>query len=72
MKKKDRALAAFLAYTSRAQQPSGRSIEALQNDGGGEYLNNEFSKYIVRAGIQHILSPPYSPTQNGIAEEFIE
>ena len=53
---------------SRLQKSSSRTIKALQTEGRREYLNNEFRKYLVGAGIQHIVSPPYTPTLNGLAE----
>ena len=68
LKNKDGALASFQAYRSRAEKASGQTIKALRTDRGGEYLKNELKKYLVGAGIQHIVSPPYTPTQNGIAE----
>ena len=65
---KDEALTGFQTYRSRAEKSSGKEIKALQSDGGGEYLNNKFKKYLEDAGIQHRISPPYTPTQNGRAE----
>jgi len=45
-------------------------IKALRTDGGGECLNKEFKKYVVAAGIHHIVTPSYSPSQNGLAERM--
>ena len=51
---------------------SGKEIRSLRSDGGGEYLSGRFKnlKYLAEAGIQQIVSPPYSPAQNGLAEQM--
>ena len=64
------ALTAFQCYRARAEKNSGKNIKALRSDGGGEYLNKEFKRYLVEAGIRHIISPPYTPSQNGLAERM--
>ena len=30
----------------------------------------EFQKYLAEGGIEHRISPPYSPAQNGLAERM--
>ena len=70
LKSKDGALAAFEAYRARAEKTSGREIKSLRSDGGGEYVGKRFQHYLQKAGIQHIVSPPYSPAQNGLAERM--
>ena len=67
---KDGVLEAFQAYRARAEKSSGKEIKAFRTDGGGEYLNGKFKTYLKQAGIQHIISPPYSPQQNGLAERM--
>ncbi|MBW0466666.1 hypothetical protein O181_006381 [Austropuccinia psidii MF-1] len=37
-------------------------------DGGGEFVNSNFRKLTDKYGINHIISPPYTPQHNGIAE----
>jgi len=68
LRTKDEALNAFQTYRARAEKGSGKEIKAFWSDGGGEYLNKQFRKYLEDAGIQHRISPPYSPAQNGRAE----
>jgi len=70
LRTKDGTLAAFQSYRARAERVSGKRIKSLRSDGGGEYLNREFKKYLAEAGIQHRISPPYSPAQNGLAERM--
>jgi len=67
---KDRALAAFQAYRARAEKSSGKEIKALRTDAGGEYLNQQFLQYLKEDRIRHIVSPPYSPAQNGLSERM--
>ena len=40
----------------------------MRNDNGGEYLSHAFKELLIRHGIKHELSAPYSPHQNGTAE----
>ena len=67
---KDQALASFQSYQARAEKVSGKQIKSLRSDGGGEYVNNRFKKYLEDAGIQHCITTPYSPSQNGLAERM--
>lgn len=43
-------------------------IQTLRTDGGGEFVNTNFKSFCLEHGIQHQLSCPYSPQQNGVAE----
>ena len=43
-------------------------IKILRTDGGGEYMSNQFKSFCLDHGIQHQLSCPYTPQQNGVAE----
>ena len=71
LRSKDGALTAFKDYRARAEKNSGREIRAFRSDGGGEYRIREFEKFLlIEAGIQHIVSPPYTPSQNGLAERM--
>ena len=63
-------LAAFQAYGARAEKTYGKEIKIIRTDGGGEFLNKRFQQYLREAGIQHTVSPPYSPAQNGLAERI--
>ena len=57
-------------YRARAEKSSGRDIKRLLSNGGGEFLNNKFRRYLLEAGIQHTVSPPHLPSQNGVAERM--
>lgn len=45
-----------------------RPIKKLVSDGGGEYVNREFSQWLVTKGITHQVTAPYTPQQNGVSE----
>lgn len=40
----------------------------LQTDSGGEYVSSRFENFLKCKGISHMLSCPYTPHQNAIAE----
>ena len=40
----------------------------LRSDNGGKYTSNNFTKFCQNHGIQHHLTTPYHPAQNGVAE----
>ncbi|KAM1047539.1 hypothetical protein ACFX2C_026882 [Malus domestica] len=44
------------------------SIKTLQSDGGGEYMSRLFKQFLDTNGILHLVSCPYTPQQNGLAE----
>ena len=69
MASKAEVLTSFRSYRSRAEKSTGRDIKGFRTDGGGEYVNKEFTRYLEDAGIKHIISPPYT-SQNGHAERM--
>ena len=66
----DDALEALQAYRARAEKSSSKEIKAFRTDRGGEYLRGKFQTYLKEVGIQHTISPPYSPRQNGLGERM--
>lgn len=42
----------------------------MRTDNGGEYVSKEFEEYLKSRGINHELTVPYSPAQNGVAERM--
>ena len=46
------------------------NIATLRSDRGGEYLNHNFSNYLIDQGIHHEMSASYTPQQNGVSEAF--
>jgi len=40
----------------------------FQCDGGGEFINKQFVSHLTSCGIKQLISCPYTPQQNGLAE----
>ena len=70
MKYKSEVFNKFKEFESTTTNEYGCSIGTLRTDNGGEYLSKEFDSYLQSKGINHELSAPYSPAQNGVAERF--
>jgi len=68
LKTKSEAIGAFQAYKARAEKEAEREIKRLRSDGGGEYMGLQFKSCLRVNGISHTVSPPYSPSHNGLAE----
>ncbi|MBW0487332.1 hypothetical protein O181_027047 [Austropuccinia psidii MF-1] len=43
-------------------------IKNILTDGGGEFVNISFRNHCAESGINHIISPPYTPQHNPFAE----
>ncbi|KAM1099692.1 hypothetical protein ACFX15_006016 [Malus domestica] len=44
------------------------TIKTLQSDGGGEYISKTLQTFLLDKGINHQISCPHTPEQNGLAE----
>ena len=51
------------------ENQSGCHIKVLHTDRGGEFIYKEFNLFCEEEGIQKELTTPYTPEQNGIAEQ---
>ena len=49
---------------------SSESIMKLRTDIRGEYMSKDFQAYLTSKGIEHQLTIPHSPQQNGVAERL--
>ncbi|CAI7862323.1 unnamed protein product [Closterium sp. NIES-54] len=54
----------------RAQRESGHKVKVICTDNGGEFIGADFEAVLKKKGIQHQLTVPYNPQQNGVAERF--
>ncbi|CAI7897551.1 unnamed protein product [Closterium sp. NIES-53] len=54
----------------RAQRESGHKVKVIRTDNGGEFIGADSEAELKRKGIQHQLTLPYNPQQNGVAERF--
>lgn len=68
LKYKDEALQDFKSFKTRIELQTGKKIKVLRTDGGGEFTSNEFQAYLTKHGINHQVTAPYTPQQNGLAE----
>ncbi|MBW0472263.1 hypothetical protein O181_011978 [Austropuccinia psidii MF-1] len=58
----------IINFKEQAGNKLRKRIVNITTDGGGEFLNNNFKRLTDKNGINHIISPPYTPQHNGIAE----
>ncbi|XP_062224419.1 uncharacterized protein LOC133922912 [Phragmites australis] len=65
---KSDAPAAIKNFQASVETETGRKLHVLRTDIGGEFASAEFAEYCAGRGVQHHLSAPYSPQQNGVVE----
>ena len=68
MKKKSEVFGHFKAFKAMVEKETGLQIKCLRSDGGGEYLSNEFARFLQEHGIKQQYSCIHTPQQNGLAE----
>ncbi|GJP58457.1 hypothetical protein CLOP_g25392 [Closterium sp. NIES-67] len=52
------------------ERECGHKVKVIRSDNGGEFIGADFEGELKRKGIQHQLTVPYNPQQNGVAERF--
>ena len=68
LKLKSEVFGTFKSFQCLVENQFERKIQILQTDGGGEFVNNQFTSHLTNCGIKHYLSCPHTPEQNGLAE----
>ncbi|CAI7763100.1 unnamed protein product [Closterium sp. NIES-53] len=63
------AAAVLKEWMPRAQRESGHKVKVIRTDNGREFIGADFEA-VLKKGIQHQLTVPYNPQQNGVAERF--
>jgi len=58
----------FWKFKAWVENQSGCKIMLLRSDNGKEYTSNQFNKFCEEAGIEHQLTAPCTPQQNGVSE----
>ena len=66
---KDQVFDGFCEFGALVTSETGLKIKTLRTDGGGEYTSAKFKKFLKQKGIWHEICAPYSPQQNGVAEQ---
>ncbi|CAI7765388.1 unnamed protein product [Closterium sp. NIES-53] len=64
------AAAVLKEWMPRAQRESGHKVKVIRTNNGGEFIGADFEAALKKKGIQHQLTVPYNPQQNGVAERF--
>ena len=68
LKKKSDVFEIFKLWKTMAEKSSGCILKTLCTDNGGEFISTQFGRYLCSKGIQHELTIPKTPQQNGVAE----
>ncbi|GBM89808.1 Retrovirus-related Pol polyprotein from transposon TNT 1-94, partial [Araneus ventricosus] len=70
IRNKSDAFQTFIRFQKRAERFLNRKVISVRTDGGLEFCNQEFEKFLEKLGIRHEKTNPYSPEMNGVAESF--
>jgi len=70
LKSKDQCVAAFTKFLAWAENQTSERLLALHSDRGGEYLSRAVRSILDLKGIEHKLTMPHTPQQNGLAERW--
>ncbi|KAM1079012.1 hypothetical protein ACFX2B_013622 [Malus domestica] len=68
LKYKSDVFSVFVQFKTLVENFLCTKLIALRSDAGGEFMSTSFSQFLVDNGIQHQLSCPHTPEQNGCAE----
>ena len=70
LKTKDQFTIALSNFLSWTENQMSKRLRVLHSDRGGEYISNKVKEILNEKGIEHHLTMPGSPQQNGKAERF--
>ncbi|PLW13107.1 hypothetical protein PCASD_24734 [Puccinia coronata f. sp. avenae] len=65
---KSDTMEAILEFKAFYENQTEQRMKKLITNGGREFCNNTLSDVLKSHGIQHNMSPPYTPQHNGLAE----
>ena len=66
--KKSDAADALMRWRVQAEVQTGRKLNRLRSDNGGEFLSDVFTNWLSLRGVTQQTTPSWSPQSNGIAE----
>ncbi|WVZ10601.1 hypothetical protein V8G54_015131 [Vigna mungo] len=58
----------FWKFKTLVENQSKCKMQMIKSDNGTEYTSKKFNKFYEDTGVEHQLTTPYSPQQNGTAE----
>ncbi|MCO5581798.1 hypothetical protein L7F22_035687 [Adiantum nelumboides] len=61
MKEKSEVFSQFQNFKAMAEKQTGKYVQCLRSDGGGQYFSNEFSSFLKKHGIQRQFTCRYTP-----------
>src|SRR5712675_442660 len=70
LRSKDQFVIMLNKFLAWAETQTSEKMHALHSDCGGEYIAGYIKDILVQRGIEHHLTMPNSPQQNGKAERF--
>jgi len=70
LKNKSDVFDRFCEWKALVEKLSGQQVKTLRTDNGGEYTSTRFKNYLAKEGIQHKLTVPKDPEQNGVSERM--
>ena len=70
LRSKAEVFSRFKEYAAKIKSETGREIDILRTDNGGEYTSVEFESWLRANGITHQTSSARTPEQNGVAERY--
>ena len=70
LKHKSEVFSRFKEWKALVETSTGRKLQAIRTDNGGEYLSTEFQNYLKTEGVKHERTIPKTPQQNGVAERM--
>lgn len=70
LKDKEETLERFKCYVAAIKNRFGKAPLTLRPDGGGEYCQAEFRRFVEQAGTEHEGTRPSSPPQQGCSEQL--
>lgn len=68
LKKKSEAAEKIMDYVTMVERQQQVTLKVLRTDNGGEFVNKVLGDFLMKKGIIHQTTIPYTPQQNGCVE----
>jgi transposase InsO family protein len=60
----------YKTFVAWAENQTSERMQALHLDHSREYISGELKSFLAKKGIEHCLTMPGSPQQNGVAKRW--